>query len=507
MDLIVTDPSGCDLGALEDYDLDLAYGADENDFTLTFPSGPRLSKDCLVYMDGTEYGGLVSRVETAKSGDATVLTYKGPTWTGLLAERILCPDPGKDYLVESGDANRVLARLLARVGLDGLMRAEAADSGLRVSAYQFDRYTDLYAGVRKMLSTCGGKLHVERRDGITWLSARKVADYADAVDSDRLDFESERNWRPVNHLIGLGEGELRDRARSDWYADKNGQVSQTQSLTGVDEVVAIYDYSNAKAEELAEKTRDKLRELQGQGEVRVVVRDGQSYDIDDSVTGRDNLTGLSVHATISKKIVKVSRGVMSVDYEAGKADRSSSGLSGSAESTPGGRVYYAGDGLTLTGNTFAAQVTPATLKPVADQADQALRTASDLSAGVGQARQDAQAARADAGRATEAARQAQAAADGARTTADRAMREAQAAHYELPVATTDTLGGVKADGRSVTVSTDGTLSAIIPTTNLDATHPVGSIVTNTTGTNPAATYGGIWQQLPTLGAWTYERIH
>lgn len=505
MDLIVTDPSGRDQASLEDYDLDLAYGSDENDFTLTFPAGPRLSKDCLIYMDGTEYGGLVARVETAKNGDATVLTYKGPTWTGLLAERVLCPDQGQDYLTESGEANHVLSRLLARVGLDGLMRAEPADSGLQVSAYQFDRYTDLYTGARKMLSTCGGKLCMERREGVTWLSARRVVDYADAVDSDRIDFNAERDYRPVNHLIGLGEGELRERARSDWFADAQGRVSQVQTLTGLDEVAAVYDYSNAKAEELSDNTRDKLKELQSQGEISVVVREGESYDIDDSVTGRDNLTGLTVHTVIAKKIVKVSRGVLSVDYEAGKSDRSSSSLSASAESTPGGRAYYAGDGMTLTGNTFAAQVTPATLKPVSDKATEALRTASAVSAGVGRAQQDAQNATAAATLANDAARQAQATADGAQATAEQAMRQAQDACYELPVATADTLGGVKPDGRSVTISTDGTLSAIIPTTNLDATHPVGSVVTNTTGTNPSAVYGGVWRQLPSLGAWTYER--
>ena len=40
------------------------------------------------------------------------------------------------------------------------------------------------------------------------------------------------------------------------------------------------------------------------------------FDVGDTVTARDNLTGITVNASITKKIVKVSGGVLSVDYEA-----------------------------------------------------------------------------------------------------------------------------------------------------------------------------------------------
>ena len=43
---------------------------------------------------------------------------------------------------------------------------------------------------------------------------------------------------------------------------------------------------------------------------------GVVFDVGDTVTARDNLTGITVNATISKKIVKVSDGVLSVDYGA-----------------------------------------------------------------------------------------------------------------------------------------------------------------------------------------------
>lgn len=35
--------------------------------------------------------------------------------------------------------------------------------------------------------------------------------------------------------------------------------------------------------------------------------------------------------------------------------------------------------------------------------------------------------------------------------------------------------------------------------------PVGAIYTNTSGEDPSALFGGTWQQLPSTGAFTWER--
>ena len=51
----------------------------------------------------------------------------------------------------------------------------------------------------------------------------------------------------------------------------------------------------------------------------------------DSIQVRDNRTGLVITSTIAKKIVKVSRGVLSVDYEVGVASAKSYGGGASAE--------------------------------------------------------------------------------------------------------------------------------------------------------------------------------
>ena len=86
----------------------------------------------------------------------------------------------------------------------------------------------------------------------------------------------------------------------------------------MDEIAQVYDYSSAEADEMAKTTKKKLQDLQSEGEVKVTVRDDANvvFDVGDTVTARDNLTGITVNASITKKIVKVSDGVLSVDYEA-----------------------------------------------------------------------------------------------------------------------------------------------------------------------------------------------
>lgn len=317
-ELIVTDASHVDQASLEDFTLDAAWGADENDFELTVDR--LIDAGSYVYFDGSECGGIVDALkDNLKRGEST-LTYSGRTWHGMLANKILEPDKGKDYLTVSGTASSVIGSLISRVGLDAVFDAvDAPTAGAQtIKSYQFDRYVDAYSGLRKMCAASGLKLRLAYASGKVRVWAEPAAYYGDSIDSDLIDFDATRTWRKPNHMIGLGKGELRDRIVSHWYADSKGNVTQTQTFKGLDEIAQVYDYSSAEADELAKNTKEKLQDLQSEGEVKVTVHEdsGIAFDVGDTVTARDNLTGITVNATISKKIVKVSGGVMSVDYEA-----------------------------------------------------------------------------------------------------------------------------------------------------------------------------------------------
>ena len=317
VELIVTDASHVDQASLEGFTLDAAWGADENDFELTVDR--LIDAGSYVYFDGGECGGVVDSLKDSLKDGRSTLTYGGRTWHGMLANKILEPDKGKDYLTVSGNASTILGALLSRVSLTPLFKAVVPPSGdVSIKSYQFERYVDAYTGVCAMAKANGLKLKVAYRSGHveTWLET--AGDYGNDIDSDLLDFDASRTWRKPNHMIGLGKGELRNRIVSHWYADSKGNVTQTQTFKGLDEIAQVYDYSSAEADELAKNTKKKLQDLQSEGEVKVTVHEdsGIVFDVGDTVTARDNLTGITVNATISKKIVKVSGGVMSVDYEA-----------------------------------------------------------------------------------------------------------------------------------------------------------------------------------------------
>lgn len=319
VELIVTDASHVDQASLEGFTLDAAWGADENDFELTVDR--LIDAGSYVYFDGGECGGVVDSLKDSLKDGRSTLTYGGRTWHGVLANKILEPDRGRDYLTVSGTASTVIGSLISRVGLDSVFDAVVPPDGSgdpTIKQYQFDRYADCYTGLRKMCEASGLKLRLAYASGRVNIWAEPVAHYGDSIDSDLIDFDATRTWRKPNHLIGLGKGEGAGRTVVHWYADAAGNVSQTQSLRGVDEITQVYDYSSAETAELNQKTREKLQVLQSEGDVRVTVRDDANvvFDVGDTVTARDNLTGITVNASITKKIVKVSGGVMSVDYEA-----------------------------------------------------------------------------------------------------------------------------------------------------------------------------------------------
>ena len=376
--------SGRDLAgrvAVTDFDLDLEFGdGAKDDYELTCAEDVSIGE--YVGIEGTEYGGVVDTIgESTKSAETV---YGGRSWHGILAAKVLCPDAGADYLTVSGDANTVLASLVSRVGLSSLFAVDKGGSGIYVSSYSFDRYTDCYTGMRKMLAKSGAKLMMEYQQGAVRMWAQAVGTIDGTVDSDVMDFDATTVGRQVNHLIGLGKGELRDRAVVHRYADASGNVSSTQTYKGVDEYAAVYDYSSAEADKLAEETEKKLKDLHTSGKVEFSIEYAGTAHVGDVITARNNRTGRVVTAPIAKKVVKVSGGVLTVQYDVGEQSTTSTSLSGSGE-TASGTVYTAGDGIAIESGRISAEVTQAELDAVAETARQGVDDASSASAAAAKA--------------------------------------------------------------------------------------------------------------------------
>lgn len=321
MDLIYADASRKDIGVIMDCTFDLAFGNDENNFECTLD----LNSHCCqpgyyLYMDGTEYGGIVDSLEV--DTNAGSVTYRGRTWHGILAGKILCPDEGQDYLVVTGEANAVIGQLLERVGLSGLFQAAERPSGIFVSNYAMNRYVDAYTGTRKMLSSVHAKLQVSYDGNQVVLSVVPLADYSqdEEWDSSQIEFTVTQNAHPVNHMVCLGKGDLKERQVIHLYADTAGAISRTQSQFGQAEVAEVYDNPNAESlEELEEGGRERLEEAYSAAGTMEISFDGtRAYDIGDVVGARETVTGLFVFRSIVKKIVTINHKGINIEYKVGE---------------------------------------------------------------------------------------------------------------------------------------------------------------------------------------------
>lgn len=331
MDLIYMNSSMEDIAVLKAYEFDLAYGSDENDFELKVSTENHCCKaGYYVYIEGTEYGGIIDAVASDTANEE--VTYMGRTWHGILNSKVLCPDSGQDYLSLNGEANTVLGTLISRMGLSSLFAASSDTSTLTLSSYKMERYVTGYDGIRKMLKSVNGKLLMSYNGEKVILSAVPIVDYTDdGFDSDILSFSVKKASKKVNHLICLGKGELKDRLVVHLYADTSGNISQTQTQTGLDEYSAVYDYSSVEDEEdLIEAGTQRLSELQKQDDLEISLDETEdAYDVGDIVGATDNVTGISIAVPISKKIVVIQNGQESISYEVDVATARATSNSGS----------------------------------------------------------------------------------------------------------------------------------------------------------------------------------
>jgi hypothetical protein len=320
MDLIYTNAKLVDQGVLLAYGFDLSFGAQENDFEMVLSEDvPLLEYGAFVYIDGTEYGGIVDAIKTATNG--STITYAGRTWHGYLNSKVISPDSGADYLTVSGEANAILATLINRLTLSELFTASEEASGINISSYKFNRYCKGYDGIRAMLESNGAKLKIEWKDRAVQLSAVPIADYTESpIDGDVAKLTVEHHEKAVNHLICLGSGELAAREVLHLYVDQFGRIGTAQHYTGLDEYTDTLDYGNAESsEDLKKSGVERLKELRGNNsaDISIIESDGITFDVGDIVGAKEQRSGISVTATVTQKIVKITNGAVRTEYKTG----------------------------------------------------------------------------------------------------------------------------------------------------------------------------------------------
>lgn len=296
-----------DLGGTNDFQISLTYASWIEDIKI----GDR------IYTPGTEFGGIIKNISSATNTGNIFL--KGFTWRGYLAKRIIIPPSGSDYYVANGELNTIIGTL---VSIPGFV-VSTESTGITVSNYQFNRYVTVLEGLEAMLRTVGFRLDLRyvqtQSGGYVSVSAVKAGLFGDSVEYSQdsmIDFSSTDDQMGVNHLICLGVGELKDRTVVHLYADRNGNISQTKSIGGIDEIVETFENSGAETATLIETGTSKLQEKISKKSFSPSIKKVETeLYIGDIVTGQDYITGNKVTKPIIQKIVKRSNGVISIDYK------------------------------------------------------------------------------------------------------------------------------------------------------------------------------------------------
>lgn len=321
MDLIHTNAAGEDVGVIQKYTLDLAYGSSENDFQLETGIGSKeLEENAFIYIEGTEYGGIIDglRVDTERQ----LVRYLGRTFHGILNSHVIQPPAGEAYMYVRGEANSVISAIITALGVGDMFEVSTADSGITIPSMKVDRYICGYDGINKVLKKSGAKLGVAFLNGKILLEAKPVVNYAEdeQYSSDHYKFTIQKYSNQVNHLICLGRSELTERQLIHLYVQEDGSIStENQFFTGVDEYAAVYDYSAVESlEELERGGRERLKELWNNDVAEMKLTDKETVlDINDIVGATEEVTHTTITNRIVKKIIKIKDNAINIEYKVG----------------------------------------------------------------------------------------------------------------------------------------------------------------------------------------------
>lgn len=318
MDVIYTDKNRNPMGIIKRHSVDLDIG-DTYDFQIDLDLKSKcMEHGSIWYIENTEYGGIVDNIVTDTKKQT--ISYLGRSWRGVLTKKVIEPPSGANYRTVSGDANDILWEIITLCGLQDLLMVPEALSEFTITNYSFDRYTDAYSGIVKMLKTVNAKLQLRYYEKKVQITAVPIIDYSPLYEYSNdcgINLKIEDNFGAVNHLICLGQGDLKERTVKHLYLNANGRVTTTQYYKGVKEIAEIYDYKSVESvDELIKSGTEKLLEhaMGKKMDTQMGEIDAEMYDI---VGGIERETKIQIKSQITHMVVKINNGIVSISYEVG----------------------------------------------------------------------------------------------------------------------------------------------------------------------------------------------
>lgn len=317
-DIIIATASGKEVRSMLYSEYDFEVGIEENSFEVKVlrPEWQPVDVGSRIYIPGTEYGGLYRRMST--NTEEGTISVGGMTWRGMMQKKIISPPSGQDYATDSGELNAIV-KARVEAALPGLFVGSTEDTGATVS-WQYDRYCTLEEGLTDMLESVGYRLNIEysQTDKAVVVSAVPIENYSDDVQFSadwQLNYYMRMQSDGVNHLILLGQGELKDRVVRHLYLNKNGKIVTTQYYTGVNEVAEVYDYPGAEEDDLIQNGKEHFKEMVNNNLFEIKVDQAEDIAIGDIVGGHDYLSGLTMSSPVTGKVVSWREGFQNIEYQ------------------------------------------------------------------------------------------------------------------------------------------------------------------------------------------------
>lgn len=310
--LVYTDSARVERGYLHNFSVDVDV-AEDKDFEITVAKDNHILRaGSWWYINNTEYGGIVDAIGVVTADRE--IRYSGRNFRGVLDSKVIEPPSGEDYKVVSGYMLNIVNELLAECGLNGMFKMTGQN--WEISSFQFNRYITLYDAICALVNAKGYVLRMRVKNGFVTLYSSKAVDYTNDKDymrSSSIDFNVTMMNNKYNHLICLGQGELKDRQVLHLYIDQKGNIAEKQVYKGLKERTAVYDYSGAKdAEELRTGGIAKLKELNADS-LDMTLPD-MSMNIGDVIGGTEQITKLTVKQRITNIIAKISDDSIDIEY-------------------------------------------------------------------------------------------------------------------------------------------------------------------------------------------------
>lgn len=318
MDLIYADKDRNDLGVLinSEVDFEISNKADECTFEIKVPmENNPIQKGYLVYIEGTEFGGIVDQMTINTAKKETKLN--GRTFRGVLGSKILIPD--EDYYILNGNLATALNQALIDTEMNSFYEVVANPDAPSVTNFKAYRYGDLYSTLMRVLFSTNHKAFISYSPARkkVLIELKPIGEYTNktAITSDFFDFELTSST-PVNHIIGLGAGQLSERYVVHRYLQVDGSIGTIRYYTGLEEIVATYEDANLSNEELEQKITEKLKELSQGGTFKITSND-LNADLGDMFTAEDLYTEISVTQYVTNKIVTINDRDTKKQYKVG----------------------------------------------------------------------------------------------------------------------------------------------------------------------------------------------